>query len=129
LNFEINIDRRGSSLFLKLFIGGILSFLVSALIFLIDKKELQPRVTLAVGAIFGGIGNRYFIDTVLPEVQVLTKADAISNFILFMIFFNIVIMVLQHTKAEEIKYFESSGNSFFYSIYSFFIILIGILLW
>ena len=129
LNFEINIDRRGSSLFLKLFIGGIISYLVSSLIFLIDRKELETRVVLGVGAIFGGIGNRYFIDTVLPEVQVLTKADAVSNFILFMIFFNIVIMVLQHTKREEIKYFESSKNSFFYSIYSFIIILIGILLW
>ena len=129
LNFELNVDRNGSSLFIKLFLGGILSFLISAIIFLIDIKDIQPRVTLAVGAIFGAIGNRYYIDSILPEVQVLTKADAISNLIIFMVFFNILIMVLQHSKVEDIKFFQTSQNSFIYSLYSFTVLFLAILLW
>ena len=129
LNFEINVSRKGSSLFFKLFLGGIFSFLISALIFLINISEIQPRITLAVGAIFGAIGNRYYVDSILPEVQVLTKADAISNLIIYMVFFNILIMILQHSKVESIKFFQSSENSFFYSVYSFVVLFIGILLW
>lgn len=126
---NINLDRKGSWLFFKLFIGGILSYFISCLMFLIPHKEFESKVTLAVGAIFGAIGNRYFVDSVIPGVQVLTKADAISNLILVLIVFNILVMILQTSDKSFFKYFQSTKNSFFYSIYSFLVLLFVIILW
>ncbi len=130
--FEIilNIDRQGSWMFLKLFLGGILSFFVSCMVFLLPKyKELESKVTLGVGAIFGGIGNRYFVDSSLEGVQVFTKADAVSNLIIFMIIFNILIMILQNSRFNFFSFFQSKWNSLVYSVYSFFILLLVILIW
>ena len=97
--------------------------------FLIPHKEFESKVTLAVGAIFGAIGNRYFVDSTMQNVQVLTKADAISNLILILIVFNILVMILQTSDKSFFKYFQSTKNSFFYSIYSFLVLLFVIILW
>lgn len=130
LEIILNINRQGSWVFLKLFTGGIISFLISCMIFLIPKyQELESKVTLGVGAIFGGIGNRYFVDTSLQGVQVFTKADAVSNLIILMIMINILVMILQNSKFKFLPFFQSKWNSLIYSIYSFIIILLAILLW
>tara|TARA_B100000787_G_scaffold88016_1_gene65006 strand:+ start:1665 stop:2756 length:1092 start_codon:yes stop_codon:yes gene_type:complete len=130
LEIIVNVNRQGSWLFLKLFMGGILSFLISCLVFLLPvKKELESKVTLAVGAIFGAIGNRYFVDSVLPGVQLFTKADAISNLVIFMVVFNILIMLLQNSDKTFFKYFQSTKNALFYSIYIFIILFVAILIW
>lgn len=130
--FEVilNLDRKGSWIFLKLFMGGILSFFISCMIFLIPKyKELESKVSLGVGAIFGAIGNRYFVDSSLENVQIFTKADAVSNLIIFMVIFNILVMILQNSKYEFLSFFQSTWNSLVYSVYAFTILLFTILLW
>lgn len=129
LVFNVNLDRKGSWLFFKLFIGGILSYFISCLMFLIPNREFESKTTIGIGAIFGAIGNRYFVDSVIPGVQVLTKADAISNLILLMVVFNILIMILQNSEKTFFGYFQSKENSFFYSIYSFIVLLVAIILW
>ena len=130
LEIILTLDRDGSWLFLKLFLGGILSFLISCLVFLIPlKTEFESKVTLAVGGIFGAIGNRYYVDSVLPGLQVFTKADAVSNLVIFMVVFNILIMILQHSKKKNFPYFQSPKNAFYYSIYIFSIIFLGILIY
>lgn len=130
LDIILNIDRKGSWLFLKLFMGGVLSYLVSCMIFLIPKyRELESKVSLGVGAIFGGVGNRYFVDSSLEDVQVFTKADAVSNLIILMIILNILIMILQNSRFNFLPFFQSKWNSMIYSIYAFTLLLIGILIW
>ena len=129
LEIILNLDRQGSWLFLKLFIGGILSYFLSCLIFLIPSKQFESKITLLVGAIFGAIGNRYFVDSVLPGVQVFTKADAVSNLIIILVVFNILIMILQHSSKNYFRFFQSPKNAFFYSLYSFTILLMAILIW
>jgi len=130
LEIVLNLDRQGSWLFLKLFMGGVLSFLISCLVFLLPVgKEFESKITLGVGAIFGAIGNRYFVDSVLPGVQLFTKADAISNLIIFMVIVNILIMILQYSEKNYLPYLQSTKNALFYSIYVFTILLIAILIW
>tara|TARA_B100001094_G_scaffold85215_1_gene81592 strand:+ start:1791 stop:2879 length:1089 start_codon:yes stop_codon:yes gene_type:complete len=129
LVFNVNLDRKGSWLFFKLFIGGVLSYFISCLVFLIPDKEFQSKTTIAIGAVFGAIGNRYFVDSVLPGVQVLTKADAISNLIILTVVLNILIMILQESDKTFFKFFQSKENSFIYSIFSFIIFLLVIILW
>jgi len=130
LEIILVLDRQGSWLFLKLFMGGILSFLISCMIFLLPlNKELESKVSLGVGAIFGAIGNRYFVDSTLEGVQVFTKADALSNLIILMVIFNIFIVILQNSKFTFFPFFQSKMNSLFYSIYAFIILLLTILIW
>ena len=56
LTFYIEVDRSGSWLFIKLFIGSFLSFFISVIVFLIPLKEFESRIRLSVGGIFGAIG-------------------------------------------------------------------------
>ena len=129
LFFTITLDRSGSWLFFKLFTGGILSYIISCMIFLIPFKEFESKVTLGVGAIFGAIGNRYFVDSIMPNVQVFTKADAVSNLILIMVVFNLLVMILQNSDKQFLPYLQKTNYALFYSIYYFMVLLIAILLW
>jgi len=142
---ELNVRRSGTVLFFKIFTGGILSFFISCMVFLIPLKELESRVNLAVGGIFGAIGSSAFVYDVLPVVNVFTKADAINNLIIFMVVFNILVLLLQQTtfrrfnedgkyyyKTVEVQYFrrlQNSNYSFFFSIMIFCSALLVILVW
>ena len=98
---ELEVDRSGSWLFLKIFTGGILAYFISCMVFLLPLNQLESRVNLAVGAIFGAIGNRYFVDSSLSGVQVLTKSDVISNLIIFMVALNVLAVILQSQHVSE----------------------------
>ncbi|MDA8924433.1 hypothetical protein N9I41_05570 [Flavobacteriaceae bacterium] len=129
LEIILNLSRNGSWLFFKLFIGGILSYLLSCFMFLIPKEEFEAKMSIAVGSIFGAIGNRYFVDSSLSGVQVLTKSDVISNLIIFMVALNVLAIILQRSKKINFVYLESEKYDFFYSIYYFTVLLIAIVLW
>lgn len=142
---ELNIKRNGVVLFFKIFTGGMLSYLISCMVFLIPLKELESRINLGVGGIFGAIGSSAFVYEVLPVVNVFNKADAINNLIIGMVVFNILVLLLQQGtfrrvnidgkyfyQTKELKWFKNLQNSryaFFYSIYVFAVLLSGILLW
>jgi hypothetical protein len=142
---ELNVERRGLVLFFKIFTGGILSFFISCMVFLIPLKELESRINLGVGGIFGAIGSSAFVYEVLPVVNVFNKADAINNLIIGMVVFNILVLLLQQSTFKRInidgkyfyqtvesphfKSFQDSKFAFFYSIFSFFVILTAIFLW
>ena len=111
LTFNIEIDRAGSWLFIKLFIGSFLSFFISWIVFLIPLKEFESRIGLSVGAIFGAIGNRYFVDSTMPNVQILTKADLLNSLILILLVFNILIVILQANKNINFPYLENNSNA------------------
>ena len=145
LIFELKVKRGGLVLFFKIFTGGLLSFLISCLVFLIPLKDLDSRISLAVGGIFGAIGSSAFVYEVLPVVNVFTKADAINNLIIAMVVFNILVLLLQQSTFKRINvdgkymyrtvespYFKSLQESkfaFFYSIFAFCVLLTAILLW
>ena len=145
LIFELNVKRRGVVLFFKIFTGGILSYFISCMVFLVPVREFETRVTLAVGGIFGAIGSMAFVYEVLPVVNVFTKADAINNLIILMVVFNILVLLLQKGTYRRVnvdgkyiyeereftafKKLQDSQNAFFISLLSFFILLSIILLW
>ena len=128
LTFYIEVDRSGSWLFIKLFIGSFLSFFISVIVFLIPLKEFESRISLSVGGIFGAIGNRYFVDSTMQNVQVLTKADIINNMILLLLVFNILVVTLQHTKKYNIPFLENNDNAIKISVISFIALLSIILI-
>ena len=102
-NFSIVISRSGGWLFLKLFLGSFLSFLISWIVFLIPVGEFDSRISLTVGGIFGAIGNRYFVDSTIPAVQYLTKADLINNTILALLILNVIVVIFQKNNLLKIS--------------------------
>ena len=120
LEISLNISRVGSWLFLKLFFGGILSFLISCLMFLLPLKgELESKLSLALAAVFGAVGNKYFIASELSGVQVFTKADFLSNFLIMMVVFNTLIMILQTSEKDYFSYLQKPKNTLKFSVLVF----------
>lgn len=129
LIFIVNLKREGFWLYLKLFLGTFLSFLVSWLVFFIPQKDFGSRVELSVGAIFGAVGNRAYVESIMPDVQVFTKSDMVNNAVIFLIIFNIIIILVQNNKSITWEFFENNRNAIIYSAYIFIVINTAILLW
>ena len=121
LVFNVVVDREGSFLYFKLFFGSFLSFLISYLVFFIPIKDFESRMTLSVGGIFGAVGNRYFVDSFMPGVIVLTKSDLINNLIIALIVLNIIIVIAQHSKTINFGYLEKNSFSAKFSAIVFII--------
>ena len=129
LVFNLNISRATFWLFIKLFFGGILSFIVSLFMFLLPiKEELESKFALALGAIFGAVGNKYFIASEISGIQVFTKADFISNLVIFMVVFNMLVMILQASDKTNFKYFQSTKNALIFSSLAFIIMFLFIII-
>ena len=111
LIFEILISRKGAFLYFKLFFGAVLSFIISYLVFFIDKRLFETRITLSLGGIFGAVGNKYFVESSMPEIQVLTKADLINNLIIFLIIVNIFLVIAQQNKKINVRLLEDNRNA------------------
>ena len=109
-SYYINIERDGWFLYFKLFFGTFLSFIISYLVFFIDKKYFETRITLSIGGIFGAVGNRYFVESLMPEVQVLTKADLVNNLIISLIVINIFMVIMQQNNMLKNNKFISSNQ-------------------
>ena len=82
----LNISRNASGLFWKMFLGMYIAFLIAYICFYIDPDEMGSRFGLSVGALFAVIGNKYIIDSSLPETTSFTLVDTLHGVTLFFIF-------------------------------------------
>ena len=117
----LNLERDGLFLYFKLFFGTFLSFIISYLVFFIDKKYFETRITLSIGGIFGAVGNRYFVESIMPEVQILTKGDLINNLVIFLIVMNIFIVILQNRKIKN-KFISDNSYPAIFSFITFILL-------
>jgi hypothetical protein len=122
LTFNIEVSRKGSYLYFKLFFGAFLSFIISYLAFFIPKEKFESRITLCIGSVFGAVGNKYFVESTMPEIQVLTKADLINNLTVLLIIINILIVICQNNDKINIGIFEKNKFASFLSLILFFVI-------
>lgn len=129
LSYEIVVDRSGSYLFIKLFGGSFMAFLISWLAFFIPPKEFESRISINLGAIFGAIGNRYFVDSAMSSIQVITKADTISNLCILLLIFNIIIIIIQRNDKITWTFFEKSTNALIFSASLFIFLTLLIIFW
>ena len=116
--FEVIVSRKGSWVFVKLFLGSFLSLVLSWFVFLVPAREFDAKAQLSVGAIFGAVGNKYFVDSAISS-QVLTTADLINNVIITIVILNVLIMILQKNKMITNKYLDSPIETMRFSIYIF----------
>ena len=83
---KIGIKREAVQLFWKIFLGMYISFLIAFICFYIHSDNIDSRFSLSVGALFAVIGNKYIIDSSLPESTTFTLVDTLHSLTLFFIF-------------------------------------------
>ena len=121
--FEVIISRQGSLLFFKLFLGSFLSLILSWFVFLIPMSEFDAKSNLSVGAIFGAVGNKYFVDSAISS-QVLTTADLINNLIITIVIFNVLLMIYQKNEKIKNKFLKNEKSALKISVSKFIICLV-----
>ncbi|MGC4020793.1 MAG: hypothetical protein QM734_02020 [Cyclobacteriaceae bacterium] len=101
---EMDIERNAWGLFLKIFIGMYIAFLISMVSFAPHPGELEPRFGLPVGGLFAAVGNKYIIDSILPESTQFTLVDqlhAITFFTIFAILVVSAVCLKLHDKEKD----------------------------
>lgn len=82
----ISIRRDAMGLFWKMFLGMYVSFLIAYVCFYIHSDNIDSRFGLSVGSLFAVIGNKYIIDSSLPESVDFTLVDSLHGLTLLFIF-------------------------------------------
>lgn len=83
---RLSIHRDAIGIFWKLFLGMYIAFLIAFVCFFIHSDGMDSRFGLSVGSVFAVIGNKYIIDSSLPESTSFTLVDTLHGLTLFFIF-------------------------------------------
>ena len=112
-NFKVKlqIDRDAMGLFWKMFLGMYVAFLIAYMCFYIHTDSIDSRFGLSVGALFAVIGNKYIIDSALPESTTFTLVDTLHGITLLFILTVIIctsysLKLVKQEKIEKAKRFD-----------------------
>jgi hypothetical protein len=83
---EMNLQRDAMGLFMKIFLGMYIAFSIAMISFAPKPWEHEPRFGLPVGGLFAAVGNKYIIDSLLPESSTFTLVDSLHTLTFFAIF-------------------------------------------
>lgn len=83
---SIGIRRDAMGLFWKMFLGMYVAFLIAYVCFYIHADNIDSRFGLSVGALFAVVGNKYIVDSSLPETTTFTLVDTLHGITLVFIF-------------------------------------------
>jgi hypothetical protein len=83
---EMDIERNALGLFMKIFLGMYIAFLISMISFAPKPWEHEPRFGLPVGGLFAAVGNKYIIDSLLPESSTFSLVDILHTLTFLAIF-------------------------------------------
>jgi hypothetical protein len=97
------VTRNAMGIFWKLFLGMYLSFLIAYMCFYIHIDSIDSRFSLAVGALFAVVGNKYIVDSSLPESSTFTLVDTLHGITLFFI------LIIMMSNAYVLK-LSKQGN-------------------
>jgi len=105
------IRRSASGLFWKMFLGMYIAFLIAYVCFYIHADGIDSRFGLSVGSLFAVVGNKYIIDSSLPESTDFTLVDTLHGLTLFFIFSTIAataysLNLVKKNKLHEAKRFD-----------------------
>ena len=119
---EMDIEREAFGLFMKIFLGMYIAFLISMLSFTPHPSELEPRFGLPVGGLFAAVGNKYIIDSLLPETSSFTLVDTLHSLTFLAIFMTLLVSAFSlklhdKGKTEESVRFSKMGSRVVISAY------------
>ncbi len=101
LTAQLTIRRNGWGLFFKLFTGVYVAFFISWLAFFVPPTEVDPRFGLSVGGLFGAVGNKYLVDSILPDIISTSLSDRIHGLTFAMLLSNVVVSVISLYYAKQ----------------------------
>lgn len=109
------IRREASGLFWKMFLGMYIAFLISYVCFYIHVDGMDSRFGLGVGSLFAVIGNKYIIDSALPESSSFTLVDTLHGITLFFILATIAanaysLNLIKKNKAAKAAWFDKLAS-------------------
>jgi hypothetical protein len=112
---RLGIKRDASGLFWKMFLGMYIAFLIAYVCFYIHADGMDSRFGLSVGSLFAVIGNKYIIDSSLPESTSFTLVDTLHGITLFFIFTIITATAysLLLVKKNKVKQASGIGDLYF----------------
>ncbi|MBS1545676.1 MAG: hypothetical protein JST14_18710 [Bacteroidetes bacterium] len=102
---DMDIEREAWGLFLKIFIGMYIAFLIALVSFVSHPWELEPRFGLPVGGLFAAVGNKYIIDSLLPESPEFSLVDTLHS-LTFM-----GILAVLAVSALSLKYYNDENKA------------------
>jgi hypothetical protein len=122
LRVRVNISRPVFGLFCKTFLGMYIAFLIAFVCFFIHTDGIDSRFSLSVGSLFAVIGNKYIIDSSLPETTSFSLVDTLHGITLFVIFIVVAATAIslklikqnKLTKARHFDYIVASITAFLY---------------
>jgi hypothetical protein len=98
---EMDIQRNAWGLFMKIFIGMYIAFLIAIISFTIHPSEFEPRFGLPVGGLFATVGNKYIIDSILPESSSFTLVDSLHTITFLGIFATLVVSAIALQESDK----------------------------
>jgi hypothetical protein len=112
-NFKVRlqINRDAMGLFWKMFLGMYVAFLIAYMCFYIHTDSIDSRFGLSVGALFAVIGNKYIVDSALPESTTFTLVDTLHGITLLFILTVIIctsysLKLVKREKIDKAKRFD-----------------------
>lgn len=103
--FECEISRNVLGLFVKLFIGVFVAAAIALASLFISPRHSDPRYGIPVGALFASIGNKYIVDSIIPQTTDITLVDKI-HFLTFVLIMTVIIFSIISQ-----RYFETGKKS------------------
>ncbi len=97
---KLKIDRDAMGLFWKMFLGMYIAFLIAYLCLYIHPESTDSRFGLSVGSLFAVVGNKYIVDSSLPESTTFTLVDSLHGITLAFI---LVIMIMNAFTLRMVK--------------------------
>lgn len=98
---DLDIERSAWGLFMKIFLGMYIAFFIALISFTPHPSEMEPRFGLPVGGLFAAVGNKYIIDSLLPESSEFTLVDTLHALTFVGIFGTLLV------SAIALKQFDS----------------------
>ena len=125
------ITRDATGLFWKMFLGMYMAFLIAYICFYIHSDGMDSRFGLSVGALFAVVGNKYIIDSSLPESSSFTLVDTLHGITLFFIMVVIAAnaYALKLIKRNEIERSVKFDNRMALVVLVTFLILNAFFIW
>ena len=104
---RIVMHRDPWELFLKIFLGMYISFLISLVCYYVPPDKMDARLALSVGSLFAVIGNKYIVDSSLPESTSFTLVD-ILHWVTLMFIFIIIVTSVRSLRLSNARGKESA---------------------
>jgi hypothetical protein len=91
-NFKVklSLSRDATGLFWKMFLGMYIALLIAYMCFYIHADNIDSRFGLSVGALFAVVGNKYVVESTLPESTSFTLVDSLHGLTLLFILLTII---------------------------------------